>query len=106
MGPEIAQIEGRLVGVEGTDYDLAVTTVRLLRGGEQVWGGERVLVKREHITTIYDKEFSKGRTVVASAVGIGLVTYFATRALTGFLTGDEGTAPGDSADSRRRPVRP
>jgi len=106
MGPEIGQIEGRLVGSEGASYDMAVTTVRLLRGGEQVWQGERVIVKQEYISRVYSKELSKGRTIASSAIGIGVVTYFATRAITGFLQGDEGTTPSDTAESRRRPVRP
>jgi hypothetical protein len=106
IGPSIGQIEGRLVGSEGTEYEVAVTTVRLLRGGEQVWNGERVKVKREYITQVYEKQFSKGRTVVASAVGIGVVTYFATRAIVGFLHGDDGMLPTDSAEAVRRPVRP
>jgi len=106
MGPEIAQIEGRLVGSEGTTLDVAVLAVRLLRGGEQVWKGERVTLRREYITTMYDKQFSKGRTAIASAVGIGVITYFATRALAGYLQGDQGKTPPDSSDAIRRPVRP
>lgn len=106
MGPEIAQIEGRLIDTEGTDYDLAVTTVHLLRGGEQVWKGERVKVKREYITTVYDKQFSKGRTIAASAVGIGVVAYFATKAIVGLVQGNTPQSPSDSAPSLRRPVRP
>lgn len=110
MGPEIAQIEGRLVGRDNAngagEYELAVTTVRLLRGGEQVWKGERVTIRRDYVARMYDREFSKGRTAIAASVGAAVVTYFATQALTGFGHGDDAPTMSDSANSRRRPVRP
>ena len=34
MGPEIAQIEGRLISRENAEYLVAVTNVHFLRGGE------------------------------------------------------------------------
>ena len=46
IGPEIAQIEGRLVEKGSADYLVAVTSVHMLRGGEQVWSKEPVRIKR------------------------------------------------------------
>ena len=37
MGPEISDIEGRLVQKDSAEYVLAVSLVKLMRGGEQVW---------------------------------------------------------------------
>ena len=106
MGPEISQIEGRLAGNEGDVFEIAVTAVRLLRGGEQVWKGEKVQVPRAYVSRMYEKRLSKGRTVAASAVTVGVIAYFASKGLLGSIFGDEGTLPSDSAESRRRPVRP
>jgi hypothetical protein len=77
MGPEIAQIEGRLVDRDTSEYVIAVTGVRLLRGGEQVWKGERVRIRNEYINTLYERRFSRSRTLLLSAVGIGAVALIA-----------------------------
>jgi hypothetical protein len=70
MGPEIGQIEGRLVRRDSGQYTLAVSTVHLLRGGEQTWAGETVHVKNEYVGTSYLRQFSPGRTIALSAVGL------------------------------------
>jgi hypothetical protein len=106
MGSEIRQIEGRLVQNEAAEIDLAVSMVRMLRGGEQTWTDERIRVRKEHITTYYEKEFSKGRTVAASAAGVGLIVIFLGKGIAGFISGEEDTSPPDTANSVRRPVRP
>jgi hypothetical protein len=106
IGPGIAQLEGRLVNVTGDAYTMAVTNVRLLRGGEQVWQGERVQVQREHVARLYERQFSRGRTVAASATAAVAIGYFAAKTLAGFAQGDQGQPPADTADARRRPVRP
>jgi len=73
VGPEISQIEGRLISKDSAEYVVAVNVVRLLRGGEQVWRGEQIHIKSSYVSTVYAKQFSKARTVAAVAVGVGLV---------------------------------
>jgi hypothetical protein len=101
MGPEIAQVEGRLIGIENGEYLVAVTTVRLLRGGEQVWSGEQVRIKQEHVSSVYVRRFSTARSVaLGTTVGGGFAAFLITRALRGAGSGDSGT-PGDSAHTQR-----
>jgi len=85
MGPEIAQIEGRLISKEtnGSDYLVAVSAVRLLRGGEQAWRGEQVHIKPEYFSTVYLRRYSPGRTIALSAVGIGAIAILASSSLLG-----------------------
>jgi hypothetical protein len=106
MGIEIRQIEGRLVRNEETEVELAVSMVRMLRGGEQTWTDERVRVRKEHISMYYEKEFSKGRTVAASAIGVGLIAIFVGKGIVGALTGEEDVPQDSLAEDIRRPVRP
>ena len=73
IGPEIQQIEGRMVSKDSAEYEVAVTTIRLLRGGEQVWRGEKVRIKSSYVSTVYERRFSKTRTVLASAAALGVV---------------------------------
>ena len=102
MGPEIAQIEGRLVSKEGGDYLVAVTSIHLLRGGDQVWTGEQVRLKPEYVGSSYQKQFSKGRTITVSAVALAGFVFLATRKLVGSGSEDP-TAPGSSGSSTRVP---
>ena len=89
MGPEIGQIEGRLLQRDTAQYVVAVSAVRLIRGGEQVWSGEPV-------------HFSKGRTIALSALGVGAVAFLVTRSLTG--SGDpQEKIPSDTATARISP---
>ena len=107
MGPEVAQIEGRLLEKANGEYLVAVTTVRLLRGGEQVWGGEKVRISSEHIGSTYRRSFSKGRTIAATAVTVGAVgAFFLTRSLVSAFGDDDPGRPdggqGEGLILRRR----
>ena len=100
MGQEISQVEGRLVNKDAEGYLLAVSNIRLLRGGEQVWSGEQVRLKPEYVGNAYERRFSLGRSVGLVVVGIGGFTAFiATRSLLGSGSKDD-TPGGDSANTR------
>jgi len=103
MGPEISQVEGRLVSRDTSEFVVGVLAIRLLRGGEQVWHGETVHVKREHVTSIYERRFSKTRTIIAGAVGVGVVAALASKSLRGVFTADDPKGPSDTLQAQRRP---
>ena len=93
IGPEIAQIEGRLISRENAEYLVAVTTVRFLRGGEQVWKGENVHIKSEYVTSTSERQFSKGRSISLGVAGVGAMAFLLTRSLFGGGTEGETTPP-------------
>ena len=100
MGPEIAQVEGQLVDKDEGGYLLAVSMVRLLRGGEQAWSGEQVRLKSEYVGPAYERRFSTGRSIGLGLVAVGGFTGFMlSRSLLGIGTSDHGP-PGDSAVTR------
>lgn len=103
MGPEIARIEGRLLSVDNDEFRVAVSAVHLLRGGEQAWSGEDVRVRREYVSTIQERRFSRGRTIALGAAGVGGVAFFVTRSIV--AGGNESTTkpPPDTAASQRIP---
>jgi hypothetical protein len=76
MGPEISQVEGRLIDKEDGEYVVSVNVVRLLRGGEQVWSGERVRIKTDWVGYAYERKFNPGRSMALAAVGVGGVAAF------------------------------
>jgi hypothetical protein len=71
MGPEIGQVEGRLLDSENGDYVLGVTSVKTIRGGVQVWSGERVRIEKQYVARMYERKFSKGRTLAMGIVAVG-----------------------------------
>lgn len=73
IGPEILQLEGRLLSVENGDYTMAVKAVRYVRGGEQIWAGERVRIQASHVSTTWERRFSPGRTALLAAGTVGAV---------------------------------
>ena len=84
IGPEVSQIEGRLLSNGSGEYLVAVSNVRLMRGGEQVWTGEQVRINREHVSSAYERRFSRGRTLALSAVFVGgVAAFFLGRELVG-----------------------
>lgn len=102
MGPEIGQVEGRLVSRDRGEYVVAVSGIHYLKGGYQSWAGEQVHLKDEYVSTTYAKEFSKSRTVAAAALGTGAFAWIVTHALT--ASGTEGQqTPGTPGDSYRAP---
>ena len=102
MGPEIGQIEGRLLQRDSAQYLVAVSSVHLIRGGEQAWSGEPVRIKPDYVATTYTRHFSKGRTIALTALGVGAVAFIVTRSIVG--NGDAlDKPPGDTASARISP---
>ncbi len=100
MGPEIARIEGRLLERGADDYVVAVSAVRLLRGGEQIWSGEPVRVRADHIGPAQERRFSRGRTAALGAGVLGgLALVVITRTLIGGGT-EDGNPPVDTVNTR------
>ena len=104
LGPEIAQIEGRVVEHNSGEYVLAVSNVKLLRGGEQTWAGEQVRIKSDYVTSTYERRFSRGRTVAIGLLGVGLGAYLVTRSIKGGGQNDEERFPIDSAQTQLIPI--
>lgn len=104
MGPEIGQIEGTLIQRDNGEYLLGVRSISLLRGGVQVWSGEPVHIKQEYVSTVYQRQLSKGRTIALAAVGVGAVALVASQNMLGGgnVEGPK-QQPADTAVTRRSP---
>lgn len=108
MGPEIAQLEGQVIQKDSGGFLLAVSTTRLLRGGEQLWSGEQVRIKSEYLGPAYERRFSMGRSIALGVVGIGgFGAFMLTRGLIGLGTDDGGPpCTGDGCVGEARLGRP
>ena len=100
IGPEIARIEGRLVGNDPEEYLLSVRRLEFLRGGEQSWAGERVRIRRDFVGNVYERQLSRSRSyTLATVIVAGAVAFFLTRDLFGL-----GSEPGDDDDDKPQPT--
>jgi len=103
MGPGVDRVEGRLIENTGGEYLVGVTSVAMLRGGVQTWKGEHVVLRPDFVSRVSERRFSRGRTAVAVAAGIGLVAYVASRDLLGSADKQADESPLDTAFTRRSP---
>jgi len=104
MGPEIGQVEGRLIERDNGDYLLGVTSVSLLRGGVQVWKGEKVTFKPEYVGNIYERRLSKGRTFMFAAAGVSAVALIVSQNLLGSSNTQTDERKPDSSSTQRKPT--
>ena len=102
MGPEISQVEGRLVQRTPTDYLISVSVVHLVRGGEQTWSGERVSIKSEYVKSMYERRFSRGRSIALAAVAAGVIGSVATHVILTTGPTELPATPTDTAHTLRR----
>jgi hypothetical protein len=103
VAPEVAEVEGRLVAQDSAQVVLSVLAVRPLRGGVQVWSGERLAVSRAHIALIKERHFSKSKSaILAGAVSAALAVVIRQGVLGGGIL-DPTTPPPDTAQSTRIP---
>lgn len=105
MGPEIAQIEGRLVQKDSSEFQVAVSMVHLIRGGDQAWSGEKIRVRTEFVVAVQERRFSKSRTAIISAAVVGALLLVARQSLLGAGREGDTTIPPDSSD-KIRIIRP
>ena len=103
IGPELSQVEGTLISMDSSEYVMGVTGVHFLRGGEQVWHGERVRIKSEYVGLRYERQFSTVRSVALGAAAVGVVALVASKSLRGFGQGNKGQPPDTGVITQRLP---
>jgi hypothetical protein len=104
LGPEIAQVEGTVVQHDSDAYLLGVTSVSYLRGGNQTWKGEPVLLKTDYVSATYERRFNTARTVIAVAAGVVATALVVTQGLNAAGNVDTDQQPsGDTLHTSRRP---
>jgi len=95
IGPEIARVEGALVGATDSAFEVRVAETLGLYGMRSKWDGEAVSLRREYVGMMSEKRFSRQRTFVAVlGATAAAMAFMLTRDLFG-LGGDQGnTVPG------------
>lgn len=84
IGASAAEVEGVLSSETDSVYVLNVSSVKYLNGQSNEWAGESLSLKKTYVSSLREREFSRGRTMVAAGGGVGAVLLFAlTRSLLG-----------------------
>ncbi len=94
LGPEVDVIRGEVARTTDTTVTIRVSQVTTIRQETTRWTGETVTLRREHVRSMEERRFSRGRTAVAvgaSALAVGL--FFLTRDLFGFGGDDASRIP-------------
>ncbi len=105
IGPEISQVQGRLLD-KTPDFLVAVSAVEFLRGGEQTWQGQQVHIKPEYVTAVYERRFSRSKSLMLAGLGVAAGVAIATRGILGSGTGGTAVSIPDTARQVLRPARP
>ena len=96
MGPELRRVNGSLNSKEGDDYFVNVSGVDLMYGGFQTWAGETVRINSSYVSAVYERKFSKGRTILATVAAVGALSLLAKGPLNHIISPrdvPEDTAP-------------
>ena len=106
MGPELLRVEGSLQRKDGDEYVVNVAGVQLLQGGFQTWGGETVRINTHHVSAVYERKFSKGRTAVAVGAATLVAAVLVPRGIRSFLPPEDETPVETVVTRRGRPPFP
>lgn len=102
IGPEIARVEGALVGATDSAFEVRVAETLGLYGMRSKWDGEAVSLRREYVGGVSEKRFSRQRTFAAVLGGVAVtMAFMLTRDLFG-LGGEKGdpVPPGGGGDDQ------
>jgi hypothetical protein len=96
VGPGALSIEGQLVQAGPEEFSVRVYEVRTITDGRATWSGESLAVRRDHVANLTQRQFSRGRTVLAVGGVVAAVIAFAvTRRLIGAGSDPDDTDPND-----------
>ena len=99
IGPGVKRIEGKVLDSQEDSLLLGVSSITLLDGGYQVWNGEEVRLQKGHVSSVYSRQLSMGRSIgLGVAVVGGFTAFLVTRSLLGAGQGSNNN-PSDSAEA-------
>jgi len=98
VGPEVMQLEGKVVQRSDTSVRLLVSHVTYLNGTTEEWQGQEVGLRVQDVKTVTQRTFSRSRTaLLIGAMAVGLVAAILSLNFLGITSGDpnndKGTQP-------------
>ncbi|MGE5082988.1 MAG: hypothetical protein ACM3ND_08790 [Acidobacteriota bacterium] len=98
VGPEVMQVEGKVVQRSDSSVRLLVTQVTYLNGNTEAWQGQEVGLRAQDVKLVTQRTFSRSRTaLLIGAMAVGLVAAILSLNFLGITSGDpsndKGTQP-------------
>jgi hypothetical protein len=98
IGPAIEHVEGEVLRIDSTVYELSVRQVQGAQGWQTDWSGERVAIPRTAVAGLQQRRFSIGGTAFVGGLVVGGV--YAIYQLLGGSAIFEGGGRGGSGHSQ------
>jgi hypothetical protein len=101
IGTSAKTIEGVLRTETDSAYVLNVSSVVYLNGQKNAWTGERLTLPRTMIANTRERRFSRSRTALAAAIGVGgVIAFIASRGLLGLGNTSPDPGPGPPGENQ------
>jgi hypothetical protein len=97
-GPEVMQVEGKVVQRSDSSVRLLVSQVTYLNGVTEAWQGQELALRAQDIKSVTQRTFSRSRTaLLLGAIAVGFVATILSLNFLGITSGDpnrdKGTEP-------------
>lgn len=87
FGPGLAEIQGRMVSMQGSEYVINVYRVAQITGESAAWSGESTRIDRSFVGSVKGRQLSGVRTGVFAVLAGGALYYLINRTLSGSFSG-------------------
>ena len=95
VGPEVMQVEGKVVQRSDTSVRLLVTQVTYLNGNTEEWQGQEVGLRVQDVKSVTQRTFSRSRTaLLIGAIAVGFVATILSLNFLGITSGDPSNDKG------------
>lgn len=104
FGPGIAEIQGKMVSLQGSEYVINVYRVAQITGESAAWSGESTRIDRSFVGSVRGRQLSGLRTSLFTIVAGGALYYLVSRTLAGSFSGGHEDPEPPPPISNRIPI--
>lgn len=104
FGPGLAEIQGRVVSTQGSDYVVNVYRVAQVSGESAAWSGEPTRIDRSFVGAVKGRQLSGLRTGLFAAAAGGALYILISRNIIGSFSGGHEDEPPTPPISNRIPI--
>ncbi len=104
FGPGLAEIQGKMVSTQGSEYVINVYRVAQITGESAAWSGESTRIDRSFVGSVRGRQFSGLRTSLFAVVAGGALYFLVSRTLSGSFSGGHDDPEPPPPVSTRIPI--
>jgi len=104
FGPGLAEIQGKMVSTQGSEYVINVYRVAQITGESAAWSGESTRIDRSFVGSVKGRQLSGLRTSLFAVVAGGALYFLVSRTLSGSFSGGHSDPEPPPNISNRIPV--